>query len=54
MTRRGVLKSLLAAGIWTAWKGESAAAKPPKMMRRTLMGMMITRSANRLFGGYAV
>jgi peptide-methionine (R)-S-oxide reductase len=31
MTRRGVLKRLLAAGIWTAWKGRSDAAQLSSM-----------------------
>lgn len=31
MTRRGVLKSLLASVMWTAWKGQSAAAQLSSM-----------------------
>ena len=28
MTRRGLLQSLLATSIWTAWKGRGFAAQP--------------------------
>ena len=31
MTRRGLLQSLLATGIWTAWKGRGLAAQPSSM-----------------------
>ena len=31
MTRRGLLQSLLAGGIWSAWKGTGSAAQLPSM-----------------------
>ena len=31
MTRRGLLRSLLACGIWSAWKGQGVAAQPTSL-----------------------